>query len=273
MSELTTSELTHRLYSKFDTSEDAITNPYIVATQVRPNPRDGDSTADAVIIGNWPSKGHEIQGFEIKVSRADWLNEVKSPNKCEPTKKYCDRWWLLISSETFVKDGELPGDWGMMVAHSKGLKIVKDAPKLGPVPPTPQFITGLMRANKRTHISEDLHNQYIQDNNRRIEAKLKAEYAELKQFVKFIHDAFGIKLKQDKRWVRNDKYPNGADIKEWTAQVRSKYNNYTAQELKELIEAAVSGDLEQIKKELKQAYDEIQQASEILEKYKAVVKW
>lgn len=265
---VTTSELTHKLFSKYGTSEDATTQPYIVATQVRPMATHGGSTADAVIIGNWPSKGYEIQGFEIKVSRSDWLNEVKDPTKCEPTKKYCNRWWLLIASETMVKDGELPEDWGLMVNHGKGLRIVKDAPVLAPIPFTVQFITGLMRANKRGHITEDLHNQYINDNNRKIEAKLKAEFVELKEFVKFIKEAFGVELIQDKRWSTADQ----SYIKYWTAKVRNKYS-LDAEQLKQLLEAAISGDLEQIKKELRQAYDELQSATVILEKYKGVERW
>lgn len=266
---ISTSELTHRLFSKFGTSEDATTNPYIVTTQVRPNATHGDSTADAVVIGNWPSNGYEIQGFEIKVSRADWLNEVKKPNKCDPTKKYCNKWWLLIASEKMVKPGELPEDWGMMVAHGRNLRIVKDAPTLTPEPLTVKFLTGLMRANKRNHIPEDLHSQYIQDNNRRIEAKLKKEFAELKEFVKFIKEAFGIELEQDKRWSSAD----GEYVKRWTAKVRSKYSHMDAHELKQLIELAISGDLEQIKKEMRQAYDEIGEANAILERYKGVARW
>lgn len=266
----TTSQLTHKLFSKFGTSEDAITNPYIVATQVRPSPTSGDSTADAVIIGNWPSKGHEIQGFEIKISRADWLNEVKSPNKCEPTKRYCDRWWLLIASETFVKDGELPDDWGLMVPHGNGLKVVKDAPRLTPSPLSVQFVTGLMRANKRSHISEDLHNQYLQDQRREIESKLKKEYAELKEFVKVIKEAFGIELRQEnERWnsvaQKYDKY--------WCAKVRGRYTTYDADELKKLIEASLSGDLKNIEGELGYAYKAAQDALEILERYKGKSKW
>lgn len=266
---VTTSELTHKLFSKYGTSEDAVTQPYIVATQVRPSPTSGDSTADAVVIGNWPSKGYEVQGFEIKVSRSDWLNEVKDPTKCDPTKKYCNRWWLLMANESMVKPEELPDDWGMMVNHGKGLRIVKEAPVLTPQPLTVQFMTGLMRANKRSQISEDLHNQYIQDNNRKIEAKLKAEFADLKQFVKFIKEAFGVELTQEKSWsMETHDY-----AKEWTAKVRNKYNKLDAAELKQLLEASISGDLTQVKKEMRAAYDEIQSAVAILEKYKGVERW
>ncbi len=48
--------------------------------------------ADAVAMDLWPSKGLEIHGHEVKVSRSDWLSELKQPEKCEPVKRYCDRW-------------------------------------------------------------------------------------------------------------------------------------------------------------------------------------
>lgn len=269
---LSTAELTHRLFRKYDTNEKATNNKYIVATQVRSEGSYVNRTADAVIVGNWPSVGYEIQGFEIKVSRSDWLNEVKKPGKCDAVKKYCNKWWLLIARESMVKEGELPEDWGMMVAHSAGLRIVKEAPELEPEPPSVPFITGLMRANKRDTIPSDLHAQYIQDNNRRIEAKLKKEFADLKQFVKFIHQAFGIELKQEREWTRE--FSDGGEyVNRWTAKIRSNYKHYSPEELKALIELVLSGDLDKAKKELRQAYDEIQSATEILDKYKHIERY
>ncbi len=265
---MNTSELTHLLLKKFGTSEEAITSKYIVATQVRPNATHGDSTADAVIIGNWPSVGYEVQGFEIKVSRADWLNEVKEPLKSQPTKQFCDRWWLLIASETFVKEGELPEDWGIMAPKGSGLKVIKEAPKLEPKPMTARFVTGLMRANKRNHISEDLHAQYIQDNNRKIETALKKEFAGLREFAKFIHEAFGIEMKKEEKWDRI----TGGYEKIWTAKVRSGWRSYTSEELKAMIEIVLSGDFDEVNYKLRQALVDAQKAVETLSKYEYIVK-
>jgi hypothetical protein len=270
---ITTSDLTHRLFRKFGTNEDATTQKYIVATQVRPNATHGDSTADAVIIGNWPSVGYEIQGFEIKISRADWLNEVKNPEKCDPTKRYCDRWWLLISSEKYVKEGELPEDWGLMVAHGTGIKIVKQAPKLTPEPIKPQFITGLMRANKRESISLDLHAQYLNDQKRALETVLRKEYKGLLEFAKVIHEAFGIELKQEKQWVRDDLRPGGGYEKYWLAKIRSEWSQYTPEQLKAIIEAAVSGDMDKSQIELRKAYETAKEAMDLLDKYKDKARW
>jgi hypothetical protein len=270
---ITTSDLTHRLFSKFGTDDDATNAKYIVATQVRPNATHGDSTADAVIIGNWPSIGYEIQGFEIKISRTDWLNEVKKPNKCDATKKYCDRWWLLIAAESMVKPGELPDDWGLMVAHGRGIRIVKEAPKLEPSEISVQFVTGLMRANKRAHIAEDLHKQYLADNKRALEVTLRKEYKGLLEFAKVVHEAFGIEFKLNKEWTRDLNNGRGGYENKWVAKIRNKWHEYTPEQLKGIIEAAVSGDIDKSQVHLHRAYDEATKVIEMLEKYKGKSIW
>lgn len=39
--------------------------------------------ADAIFLGMSNSKGKSLQGFEIKVSRADWLSELRDVDKAE----------------------------------------------------------------------------------------------------------------------------------------------------------------------------------------------
>lgn len=65
--------------------------------------------ADAVAMNLWPSRGMEVNGFEIKVSRSDWQRELKNPAKAESVQQYCDRWWI-VTAPGIVKDGELPND-------------------------------------------------------------------------------------------------------------------------------------------------------------------
>ena len=48
-------------------------------------------TADAIAISLWPSRGLEIHGLEIKVSRSDWRRELKQPEKSVPIQRYCHR--------------------------------------------------------------------------------------------------------------------------------------------------------------------------------------
>lgn len=113
----------------------------------------GDSTghrgerrrADCVAMGLWPSRGLYLEGIEIKVSRSDWLAELKSPAKADAVGKYCDFWWLAAADATIVRDGELPPNWGLLVLEGKALKVVKQAPKLEGADLDRGFVAALLR--------------------------------------------------------------------------------------------------------------------------------
>jgi hypothetical protein len=100
---------------------------------------------DAIAMSLWPSRGLELHGFEIKVSRADFLRELKNPEKAEQVAKYCDRWWLVTSDEHIVQAGELPPTWGLLVRHGRSLRLKVAAPQLQPVEMTRRFLAALLR--------------------------------------------------------------------------------------------------------------------------------
>lgn len=108
-----------------------------------------DRTADAVAMSLWPSRGLEIHGFEIKVSRADWLKELATPAKAESIARFCDRWWVVVADAAHVHDGELPPTWGLLALKTSKLHQVKGAPKRESMPPTPLFLAGLLRAAQK----------------------------------------------------------------------------------------------------------------------------
>lgn len=91
-------------------------------------------TADAIAVGLWPSRGLEIVGFELKVSRSDWLRELRNPAKAEAFGHLVDRWWIVVSSDSIVAQGELPPTWGLMVMRKK-LEVVRQAPTLPAMDP------------------------------------------------------------------------------------------------------------------------------------------
>jgi hypothetical protein len=99
-------------------------------------------------MGLWPSKGLELHGFEIKVSRADWLNEIRDPDKSTEFKQYCDRWWLVAPSRKIIKK-DLPSDWGFMWVRKGKLVVSKGAPKLKPQPLPRGFLAAILRCAKR----------------------------------------------------------------------------------------------------------------------------
>jgi len=87
---------------------------------------------DALIIWLHPSRSTEIECFEIKTTRADWLKELDLPSKSDDVAKHCDRIWLVTSDDKIAKLEEIPTNWGWMFHNGKKLKIIKDAPKLNP---------------------------------------------------------------------------------------------------------------------------------------------
>lgn len=109
----------------------------------------GRRYADAVAMNLYPSRGLEINGVEVKVSRSDWLRELKNPNKAEDVYQYCDRWWLAVSDANIVALGELPATWGLMVLSGKSLRVVTQAPKLEPAQLSRTFFAALARRSSQ----------------------------------------------------------------------------------------------------------------------------
>lgn len=100
---------------------------------------------DALVVGLWPSRGCEIEGFEIKVSRADWLRELKDFSKADSFYCYCNKFWLLVSNPDIVADGELPASWGLMAPRGNGLGVIKQAPALAPKPLSNSFVAAMLK--------------------------------------------------------------------------------------------------------------------------------
>lgn len=122
--------------------------------EVAPQTGGGTRYADAVAVGLWASHGHLIQGIEIKVSRADFLNEMKQPEKSEPIMRYCGRWWLACPVG-MVKPEELPPTWGLLELNASGVLIAKKkAPILKPAPVDLRFFASLCR--RRAGLDEEM---------------------------------------------------------------------------------------------------------------------
>lgn len=118
--------------------------------------------ADAVCMNIWPSKGYAIHGFEIKVSRADFLHEMKDITKAEAVGQYCDFWWL-VAAPGIASIEELPASWGLMECHRNGLKIKKQAPKReNPADISRRFMASLLRKSRdedKSHIAAQVDMQ------------------------------------------------------------------------------------------------------------------
>lgn len=95
----------------------------------------GDSTGaytrrhlDVVAMGLWPSRGMEVHGIEVKVSKYDLMKEIANPAKAEAVASYCDKFYIaapagMIDHEGFTS--VVPG-WGLLeVGEERGKRVVK----------------------------------------------------------------------------------------------------------------------------------------------------
>lgn len=112
--------------------------------EVAPATGGGTRYADAIAVNLWQSRGYAIHGFEIKVSRADWLRELKNPAKAESVGRFCDHWWI-VAPKGIVEPDELPPTWGLLEARPASITTVVTAPKLPAEPITREFFASLMR--------------------------------------------------------------------------------------------------------------------------------
>lgn len=106
--------------------------------------------ADAVAMGIWPSRGLLVHGFEVKVSRSDFLAELKNPAKAEEIQQFCDRWWI-VAPRGMIDPAELPPTWGLYGVNEKGeARVAVQAPELTPRPISKAFVAAVLRRHSET---------------------------------------------------------------------------------------------------------------------------
>lgn len=116
--------------------------------------------ADFIAADKYPGMPYgtnlALHGHEVKVSRSDWLTELRDPTKAEAFKRYMHHWWLVVSDASIVKPGELPEGWGLMVKSGDVLRAKVKAPRLTPEPLPIDFTICLMSAASKTAHREPL---------------------------------------------------------------------------------------------------------------------
>lgn len=117
---------------------------------------DASRTVDAIAMALWPSRGLVLNGFEVKVSRSDWLRELKKPAKAEQFARLVDFWWLAVADDKVVQDGELPEGWGLLVARGSKLFCVREAKALHDLTPVNRREAALPEAFGRSFLASML---------------------------------------------------------------------------------------------------------------------
>jgi len=100
--------------------------------------------ADAVAMNLFPSRGLALHGFEIKVSKADFMSEIRKPEKSVDVQQYCDHWWIVAPASA-VDESLIPTTWGWLRVDGGRLVSAKNAPKLEAKEMERPFIAALVR--------------------------------------------------------------------------------------------------------------------------------
>jgi hypothetical protein len=107
--------------------------------------------ADAVMMSLWPSRGLELHGVEIKVSRSDWKREAADPSKAETIATYCDRWWVFVAPGVIHDTAEIPPNWGVREWDGRRWKTIQEAQRNGDVATCDRrFLAALLRRGDET---------------------------------------------------------------------------------------------------------------------------
>lgn len=74
--------------------------------------------ADAVAMNTFPSRGYEVRGFEIKVSKSDLKRELENGLKADEIARFCNYWFLVVP-KGLADEMQIPEPWGI-IEYSEG---------------------------------------------------------------------------------------------------------------------------------------------------------
>lgn len=163
----------------------------------------GKRYADMLALSLWPSRGLELHGFEIKVSRTDWLRELKKPKKADEIQRFCDRWWVAAGDASIVKDGELPPTWGLLVLTGSKLTCKVDAPQLTPEILDRGFVAALLRraSDSAQELERQAHRRGFQEGSsqgpevhQRTLASLRMDVEGLEKRIQIFEEKSGVQI-------------------------------------------------------------------------------
>ena len=192
---------------------------------------------DAIAMNMYPSRGLELHGIEIKVSKSDLKRELSNPDKAEKIAAHVDRWWIAAPAEICTAV-ELPITWGLLSAKDGKLRVSKQATPLHNEKPdlTRGFLAAMLRAAHKASdaaINAEVKKRMQPEREklkRELEYTLKchrADGVDLVEVVKKIEAATGIKIE---RWTEPDRFARAVAFahKSRIAELDSPIDNLAA---------------------------------------------
>jgi len=204
------------------------------------NGQGGWRRCDALYVGFTSSSGRILIGHELKISRADWLNELNKRDKADQWADESHEWWLVVSDPAIVRDGELPAGWGLMApGRSKTrLDIIANADrKPSDHRPSWHAVRSILarqdtlRAKAISDIRRTAADDARKDNEQRIEAAVQAAAkrvdphgAQLHERLQAIETALGGRIDWDaerRGYIRGGDWIGLAELKLIAESVRA----------------------------------------------------
>lgn len=159
---------------------------------------------DVVAFNLWGARGYRIVGFEVKVSRGDWLRELAAFEKSAGWHAVVDAFYV-VTPGGLVRPDELPAGWGLLELRGSRMFTKVQAAARAPRPDLPREISArflgrvldLLEAERREgnyQARQEIHAELTTSIERRLREEFgdtKGEHERVKAELKSLREALG----------------------------------------------------------------------------------
>lgn len=151
MANLTAADVVDRVRRHFGCQfDDGIGPEWAALTEFSLRPGAGDRRMDLLLVRTWPGrpKGHERIAVEVKVSKADFRQELANPSKRARFEAVTHRFYFAAPVGLITPD-ELPAGCGLLEASDRGIRRTVEAARTDAEPiPDGAFVEAFRRAGR-----------------------------------------------------------------------------------------------------------------------------
>lgn len=142
---------------------------------------------DVVAFNLWGARKYNVVGFELKVSRSDWLRELKAFEKAEGWWQIVDAFYI-VAPAGLVKPEELPAGWGLLQLHGGALRAKVTPTYKAPAETLPRELVARFLGESRRKVEQSLRTidweareQIRSETKRQVEGSLARELVDLRE--------------------------------------------------------------------------------------------